>query len=67
MKKKKLKLDLKKITIARLSDKSLEKIKGGTFSCGGLDTRNCSTNVGCGGGTGVYGWVNGVYECLRDS
>ncbi len=60
MNKKKLKLDLKKITIARLSDKSLEKIKGGY-------TRACSTNLGCGGGTNVYGWVNGVYECLRDS
>ncbi len=74
MKKNKISLDLKKITIKKLNDKALEDIKGGngtstTASCF-VDTSGGSSPVSIGSGaTCIGGYVEypPYWECLRES
>lgn len=66
--KKNNKLDLKKITIAKLNNKSAESIKGGDGSITTIDivTEGGQGSIGS-AATCVFEYKNTVSRCLRES
>lgn len=74
MSKKKLKLDLKKITLGKLNNKVAENVKGGTwytYGCGtiatGLPTEGSLPSSIGSAATCVFRYINTRSECIKES